>query len=72
MKEIFDLWLEGIKIILSYLPIGIMLIVVTYMLFFMMDLGACIIGLAEGELIICKHFLPKKIYNILNKFINGK
>ena len=73
-EVLFNMWLEGVQIIISFIPLGIALFVVTALLIVTLDLFACALFsdiYEEYDLLITKCFLPegiyKKIYNLLNR-----
>lgn len=67
MKNIFILWLEGVKILLPFLGLGIAMVLATYLMIFLADLLAIITGCSKN-LEIIQFFLPKKVYNKLNSW----
>ena len=68
MEKIFELWLDGVMIILPFLGLGIAMVIVTYMCILMVDLMGCVMGISK-DLEIIRFFLPLKVYNVLNKLV---
>lgn len=75
-NNLFDMWLEGVKIIISFIPFGIGLVLLPALLIISLDFiaGAMFSDFNDGniDLVITKAFLPKDIYQKLWKFINKK
>lgn len=76
--DIFEMWLEGVKIILPFMIIGVSMLVVTALLLFTFDLFLMVMlkdlfGIEESLICIaifkCKNYneLKEKIKNQLNR-----
>ena len=71
LQTLFYMWKDGMVIMAGMIVVMIGVIVVTAALMFGMDL-LCAAIFDEDELIICKTFLPKKMYNKIKKYFLGK
>lgn len=75
-ESLFNMWLEGVKIIISFIPIGIGMILLPALLIFALDLfaGCMFSDFNNGniELIIIKALLSEDAYNKVWNFLNKK
>ena len=73
LQNLFNMWLEGVKIIISFIPFGIGLVLLPALLIISFDFiaGAMFSELnGEMDLIITKCFLPKETYDKIYKWLN--
>lgn len=75
-NNLFNMWLEGVKIIISFIPFAIALVLLPALLIVSLDFfaGVMLSDLNNGniDLIITKIFLPDDVYQKLWKWLNKK
>lgn len=69
MQELFNMWLDGVEIIISFIPIAIGLIVLPILLFASFDLITFSIF---GDMMFAETFLPKETYKKLYDYLSKK
>ena len=75
LEELFNMWLEGVKIIISFIPFSIFFILLTVLPIIAIDLLVSVVFSdldGEIELIITKNFIPKELYDKIYNFLNRK
>ena len=69
LQILFNMWLKGVEIIISFIPFVIGVTILHLMLFIAFDL---ITFSMFGDMMFAKTFFPDKIYQKIYKYLNKK